>query len=164
MGQLGDQVMQLLMVRKDIGTMQQDLKMQVLAWRQAEMQLAQDNQKLAVEEKGLEGDVRAGDSARLEATNGEQALEDEKHKGTIAVAQTEAQEKQWAAEKQALVDRRSNLEQRLQVLNNTARLATESDTHMQLDLQSDAHGLKLGISEQEARVKDAFAQLHMEME
>lgn len=162
MGKIGDQVMQLMLIRKDVTSIQDDLKTQVELWHQAQMELGQENAKLCQEEKQLETDVRVGDAVRLEVTKLEELVEEEKRRATAEKNQAAASGDQKAMQMQALEGRRKHLQDQLSVLNATTHAAEEADQKRNLDLQNDGAALAVKIAELQATVKDVEKQITLE--
>lgn len=162
MAKVGDQVMQLLLIRKDVTAMTDDLRTQVQMWHQAELELGAENAKLAAEEKALQRDVQVGESVRLEVTQVEQQLADEKHRTDVEIQRNKHQDTQWAAEKKALEARRAELEKQIKEGEDKMRDTDARQQQEHLELLTDGQALKLKIAELQEKVKDKQTEVSTE--
>merc|ERR1719248_479970 len=121
MNKLGDQVLQLMLVKKDVASMQDDLRTQQTVWHEAELQLRQQNDGLARQGKELQASVRDGESVKLEVTKLEQAVKDEKQKKAVAEATNEQYKQGWQVQTDTLNMNVASLMQMLKSHNRTAR-------------------------------------------
>lgn len=159
MGKLGDQVMSLMLVRKDVGAMQDDLRSQVQVWRQAEIEIGQENGRLAAQLKALEEEVRAGETVRLELAKAEQEVAAAKARRDLELANRASQQKRLTLENTGLESRRAQLLEQVRQVNASALEAEKAFQKGHLELLADSTALKAKIAELEGRLTDGHGHL-----
>lgn len=153
MESIGDQVLQIMLVQKDIGAMQQDLAAQERLWQEAERQLKAENDKLRQEISLLGKEVLMGEPIQNEVAALRKRLEDEKRHNTELEAQFKSDKAKWDDQRSFLEKQKSELKSKIKTNTdesfNEARRASEQ----LLQLQRDAVGLRLRIAELQAELK-----------
>merc|ERR1719401_2543459 len=142
---IGDQVAEILAVRRDMAMLQQDLTAQEKLWHHAEIELNEENGKLKSELERLQAEVKAGENIRIELTTAEQALADEQRRGQDLINQLELQAKEIKMQRQVLTDRKHNLTAFQQKVNETASKEISRAEGVHLQLHKDAATLNAAI-------------------
>jgi len=109
MMKIGDQVKQIMQVRNDMAMLQEHLTSQEKLWKQAEIEMKQENAKMRAEVESLKTQVKVGAAINGELLKVKQALEDEKRRTQDLNNQADMQEEQWQLQLQFLQNRKNNV-------------------------------------------------------
>jgi len=159
---IGDQVKQIMSVRNDMAMLQQDLSMQEKLWKQAEIELNQENAKLRAQVEGLKKEVQAGLVIKRDLMKVKQSLEDEERHGADLKNEADMQEKKWQTEVQFLDARKNNVTALHKEVNRTASLEISRAEAVHLQLQKDAVTLRLAIGDFQDRLKNGNEKMTFE--
>merc|ERR1719183_3157427 len=94
MTKIGDEVREIMSVRKDMAMLQQDLSNQEHLWHNAEIDLKQENAKLKGEGMRLQQQVKQGAKVKSELISAKQALEEAKRDNKDLLNEAEMQAKE----------------------------------------------------------------------
>jgi len=142
---IGDQVREIMAVRKDMAMLQQDLTNQERLWHNAEIDLKQENGKLRAELERLQSEVKSGAKVRFELTKAEQALSEEQRHGQDLINQAELQAKEQQLQLDFLTNRKHNLTDFQKKVNETASKEISRAENVHLELHKDAASLNSAI-------------------
>lgn len=159
MDKIGDQVKEILSVRNDISTIQEDLKTQQQVWQQAELQLNQENAKLVAELEGVRNEVSKGASVRDEVLKLQQSVDDTKRLNQSLWSEFGQEQKRYDIEKSFLVQRKANLTSQLEEVNRTANEEVRQAEDQTLQLQTDQVALRLKVGELQDKLQSGQKEL-----
>jgi len=143
MEKLSSEVQQIMLVRKDISMIQQDLSSQTELWHQAELELGQANNVLNAKIETLHAQVQAGAQVRSEVTALMGKIQDEQLAAGDLQQASQHDQQQWAVESAVLAQRQQALEGQLQGVKAATETEVGQAHQQQLQLQSDAEALRL---------------------
>lgn len=153
-GSLGDQVMQMMEVRKDIEAMQEDLKTQEVLWHQGEVELKQERAKLEEQLKALQAKATSGETIKAHVDNLRHQLDVEKNTLVLQKDHLASDEAQRASLRKDHLARQQHLTEELQAMEHQI-LAEAHDGEKSLNsLRADGVALSLKKEELTARIKD----------
>lgn len=159
---ISDQVRQIMTVRNDMAMLQQDLTMQEKLWKQAEIQLNQQNAKLRGEVEDLKKQVKAGYKIKRDLVKAQQSLEEEQRRSTDLDNEASMQEKKWQMEVKFLDDRKNNVTALHRQVNETASKEISRAEAVHLQLHKDAATLKLALGNFQDQYKTEQEQMEFD--
>lgn len=159
---IGDQVKQIMQVRNDMAMLQEDLTSQEKLWKQAEIEMKQENAKIRAEVESLKTQVKVGAAINGELLKVKQALEDEKRRTQDLNNQADMQEEQWQLQLQFLQNRKNNVTALHAEVNATAAAEISKAEAVNLQLQKDGATLKLAIADFKDRIKNDHEKIQFE--
>merc|ERR1719265_79674 len=162
MMKISDQVRQIMTVRNDMAMLQQDLTMQEKLWKQAEIQLNQQNAKLRGEVEDLKKQVKAGYKIKRDLVKAQQSLEEEQRRSTDLDNEASMQEKKWQMEVKFLDDRKNNVTALHRQVNETASKEISRAEAVHLQLHKDAATLKLALGNFQDQYKTEQEQMEFD--
>lgn len=162
MMKIGDQVKQIMQVRNDMAMLQEDLTSQEKMWKQAEIEMKQENAKMRAEVESLKRQVKVGAAINGELLKVKQALEDEKRRTQDLNNQADMQEKQWQLQLQFLQNRKNNVTALHAEVNATAAAEISKAEAVNLQLQKDGATLKLALADFKDRIKNDKEKIQFE--
>lgn len=154
MDKIGDQVKEIMLVRKDVAMLQEDLKTQEDLWHKGEFDLTQENANLKDIVASLRDEVEKGSGVKSELDQLHQSLKDEAHNKDSLQWQADQDRKHRAIELDFLTSRKKNVTEFVRELNLTATAEIHRAQEAQLLLETDAAGLRLKLKELQDRVSN----------
>jgi len=161
MAKLGDEVKEILLVRKDMSDLQQDLKSQENLWRGAEEDLSKENVALGRRVESLRQEVQRGNSIDEDVRNLERKIEEAKNAGKLAREKFETDEKQMKIKMAYFQERDEQLLQELKSVDQLARSELDKARERQVQLDESGQSLRLRVAELQDQLKDGEQQLPM---
>jgi len=159
MAYLGDEVKEILLVRKDMSDLQQDLKSQEKLWRGAEADLSKENKALGRRVEQLREEVQQGNQIDEEVRELERKIEEAQHAGKLAREKFEIDEKQMKIKMAYFQERDEQLLEELRDVDQLARSELDKARDRQVQLDEAGQSLSLRAAELEDRLKDGNQQL-----
>jgi len=157
-GNIGDEVMNMMEVRSDIQAMQDDLKTQEELWKQGELQLKQEQAKLKAEEAKLKQQVLIGEVVRTNVLNLTHALASAKAYLMDQKEQYAAEEAQWAKARTTHQGRKHDLMIQLQDVEQQILDEEHANEVKHNELMADQSGLHMKADQLLSKIHDMTVQ------
>lgn len=157
-GQIGDEVMQMMSVRSDVQAMQDDLKTQEELWKQGELELKQEKAKLQAEEEKLKKEVMIGEVVRTNVLNLTHALASAKAFLVDQKEQYHAEQANWAKARTQHQGRKHDLMIALQGVEQQILDEDHENDVKHSELMADQAALKMKADQLMSQIQDMKVQ------
>mmetsp|Transcript_30243 Transcript_30243/g.94117 ORF Transcript_30243/g.94117 Transcript_30243/m.94117 type:complete len:335 (-) Transcript_30243:66-1070(-) len=162
LGKIVNEVRQIVLVKNDIGMLQEDLKSQEQLWRQAELDLGSENIKLRLLVAKLQGEAQKGAAVEAEVTELQHRIEDAKARNQKMRQDFQQEEMQMAMENNFTQRRQQQLSKQLKALNASADHEVRLTRKRQMQVRSAEEALRLKAAELEDQLRDGQKELPLQ--
>lgn len=157
-GQIGDEVMNMMTVRTDVQAMQDDLQTQEELWKQGELQLKQEKAKLQAEEEKLKKQVKIGEVVRTNVLNLTHALASAKAYLVDQKEQYTAEQANWEKARVAHQGRQHDLMIQLQHVEQQILDEEHANEVKHSELVADQSALRMKADQLLSQIQDMKVQ------